>query len=158
AVVVGFPKEEISVDKYGRVKVHFHWDYQRKMDQDSSCWIRVAQWWAGKRWGTSFWPRVGQEVIVDFLEGDPDQPIIVGSVYNYTQPAAYLGQGLDPKHTHDPNVSGIKSCSTPDGEGFNEIRFNDTKGKEQLFLHAQRNMDVAVKGCQMTSIGGDCHL
>src|SRR5262249_26943922 len=98
---------------------------------------------------------VGQEVIVDFLEGDPDQPVIVGSLYNAKQMPPYLGNGLDLKHRNDPKVSGIKSCSTPGGEGFNEIRFDDTRGKEQLFLHAQRAMDIQVKGRQMTSVGGD---
>src|SRR5467141_2286578 len=93
AVVVGPAGEEIFTDKYGRVKVQFHWDRQGKYDEGSSCWVRVGQLWAGRRWGASFWPRVGQEVIVTFLEGDPDQPIIVGSVYNADQMPPYLGDG-----------------------------------------------------------------
>src|SRR5439155_5175048 len=137
AVVVGPPGEEIFTDKYGRVKVQFHWDREGKNNVDSSCWIRVAQPWAGKRWGASFWPRIGQEVVVDFLEGDPDQPIITGSVYNADQMPPYLGDGPDGKHRHDPKLSGIKTCSTSGGNGFNEIRFDDTKGKEQLFLRAE---------------------
>jgi type VI secretion system secreted protein VgrG len=155
AVVVGMLDEELSVDRFGRVKVQFFWDRKGKKDLDSSCWVRVAQFWAGKRWGASFWPRVGQEVIVDFLEGDPDQPVIVGSLYNAKQMPPYLGDGPDSNHANDPKVSGIKSCSTPGGEGFNEIRFDDNKGKEQLFLHAQNSMDVQVKGGQRISVGGD---
>ncbi|TMQ32333.1 MAG: type VI secretion system tip protein VgrG, partial [Planctomycetota bacterium] len=98
AYVVGPAGEEIFTDKYGRVKVQFHWDREGKNNADSSCWVRVAQVWAGKRWGASFWPRIGQEVIVAFQEGDPDQPIIVGSVYNADQMPPYLGKGLDSKH------------------------------------------------------------
>jgi type VI secretion system secreted protein VgrG len=158
AVVVGHDDEEIHVDDYGRVKVQFHWDREGKKNENSSCWVRVAQFWAGKRWGASFWPRVGQEVIVDFLDGDPDQPIVVGSVYNAQQMPPYLGDGLDPKHPNDPKVSGVKTCSTPGGNGFNEIRFDDAKGKEQLFLRAENAMDVHVNGSQKVSVGGDRHL
>jgi type VI secretion system secreted protein VgrG len=140
------------------VKVQFHWDRQAKRDADSSCWVRVAQVWAGKRWGASFWPRVGQEVIVDFLEGDPDQPVIVGSVYNAEQMPPYLGNGPDPKHKADNQVSGIKTCTTPGGQGYNELRFDDTRGKEQVFLHAQRNLDVRVGADQMETVGGSVHL
>jgi type VI secretion system secreted protein VgrG len=145
AVVVGPKGEEIFTDKYGRVKVQFHWDREGKNDLNSSCWVRVAQLWAGKRWGASFWPRIGQEVVVDFLEGDPDQPIIVGSVYNADQMPPYLGDGPDDKHKKDNKVSGIKTNTTPGGVGFNELRFDDTKGKEQVFIHGERDMDVRVK-------------
>jgi type VI secretion system secreted protein VgrG len=158
AVVVGAEGKEIDVDKHGRVKVQFHWDRYGKKNENSSCWLRVAQIWAGKSWGATFWPRIGQEVIVAFLEGDPDQPIIVGSVYNDIQRPPYLGDGPDPKHPHDPKLSGVKTCSTPGGNGFNEIRFDDTKGKEQLFLRAEQAMDVQVNGGQMISVGGDRHL
>jgi type VI secretion system secreted protein VgrG len=158
AVVVGPKGEEIFTDKYGRVKVQFHWDRDGKNDTDSSCWVRVAQPVAGRRWGTSFWPRIGQEVIVDFLEGDPDQPIIVGSVYNADQMPPYLGDGPDSKHKNDNKVSGIKSNTTMGGAGYNEMRMDDTKGKEQLFLHAERNMDVRVKSDSMESVGGNKHL
>jgi type VI secretion system secreted protein VgrG len=127
------------------VKVQFHWDRQGKNNADSSCWVRVAQVWAGKRWGASFWPRIGQEVVVDFLEGDPDQPIIVGSVYNADQMPPYLGDGPDDKHKKDNKVSGIKTNTTPGGQGFNELRFDDTKDKQQVFMHAERDMDVRVK-------------
>ena len=158
AVVVGPKGEEIFTDKFGRVKVQFHWDREGKKDENSSCWMRVAQVWAGKRWGASFWPRIGQEVIVDFLEGDPDQPIIVGSVYNAEQMPPYLGEGPDSKHKNDNKVAGIKSNSTKGGVGFNEWRFDDTKDKEQIFIHAERNMDVRVKNENMERIISHRHL
>src|SRR5262249_53687904 len=113
AIVVGKKDDEIAVDKYRRGKVQFFWDRQGASDRGSSWWVRVAQAWAGKRWGASFWPRVGQEVVVSFLEGDPDRPLIVGSVYNAEQMPPYLGNGPDPKHPDDKKLSGIKACSTP---------------------------------------------
>ena len=157
AVVVGPAGEEIFTDKYGRVKVQFHWDRDGKNDADSSCWVRVGQNWAGKRWGASFWPRIGQEVIVDFLEGDPDQPIIIGSVYNVDQMPPYLGNGLDPKHKNDNKVSGIKSNTTPGGQGYNEIRFDDNKGKEEVFLHAERNLEMTTKNDSLARTLGNRH-
>jgi type VI secretion system secreted protein VgrG len=157
AVVVGPSGEEIFTDKYGRVKVQFHWDRDGKNDADSSCWVRVGQNWAGKRWGASFWPRIGQEVIVDFLEGDPDQPIIIGSVYNIDQMPPYLGAGLDPKHKNDNKVSGIKSNTTPGGEGYNEIRFDDNKGKEEVFFHAERNLEMTTKNDSLARTYGNRH-
>jgi type VI secretion system secreted protein VgrG len=158
ATVVGPSGEEIFTDKYGRVKVQFHWDREGRRNADSSCWIRVGQLFAGKRWGASFWPRIGQEVIVDFLEGDPDQPIIVGSVYNAEQMPPYQGDGPDSKHKNDNKVSGIKTNSTKGGKGFNELRFDDAKDKEQIFIHAERNMDIRVKKDRMESVGGSRHL
>jgi type VI secretion system secreted protein VgrG len=158
AVVVGPKGEEIFTDKYGRVKAQFHWDRDGKNDEDSSCWVRVGQLAAGRRWGASYWPRIGQEVIVDFLEGDPDQPIIVGTVYNADQMPPYLGQGPDGKHKNDNKVSGFKSNTTKGGSGFNELRFDDTKDKQQLFVHAERNMDVRVKKDSMESVLEDKHL
>ena len=159
AVVVGSgaKDEEFFVDKYGRVKVQFHWDRAGPHNKDpeqgtfklSTCWVRVAQPWAGKGWGTSFWPRIGQEVIVDFLEGDPDQPLIVGSVYNADQIPPYLGDAQkpspDPKHKHNPRLSGVKTNTTPGGQGFNELRFDDTKDNQQIFVHAERDFDTRVK-------------
>ncbi len=158
AVVVGPKGEEIFTDKYGRIKVQFHWDRQGKNDEDSSCWVRVAQLAAGRRWGTSFWPRIGQEVIVDFLEGDPDQPIVVGVVYNADQMPPYLGQGPDPKHKNDNKVSGYKSNDTKGGQGFNEWRFDDTKEKEQIFVHAEKDVDVRVKNDRRENVLHDRHL
>jgi type VI secretion system secreted protein VgrG len=157
ATVVGPAGQEIFTDKYGRVKVQFHWDREGKRDAKSSCWVRVAQVWAGKRWGASFWPRIGQEVVVAFLEGNPDWPIIVGSVYNAEQMPPYLGDGLDSKHPKDNKVSGVKSNSTPEGKGFNEWRFDDTKDKEQIFIHAQRNLDVTVNNDALERIYANSH-
>ena len=158
AVVVGPKGEEIFTDKYGRVKVQFHWDREGKNDEDSSCWLRVGQLAAGRRWGASYWPRIGQEVIVDFFEGDPDQPIIVGTVYNAEQMPPYLGQGPDGKHKNDNKVSGFKSNTTKGGQGFNELRFDDTKDKEQVFIHAEKNMDTRVKSSSMESVGSAKHV
>ncbi|MBK8597338.1 MAG: type VI secretion system tip protein VgrG [Holophagales bacterium] len=158
AVVVGPKGEEIFTDKYGRVKVQFHWDREGKNDEDSSTWLRVGQLAAGRRWGASYWPRIGQEVIVDFFEGDPDQPIIVGTVYNAEQMPPYLGQGPDAKHKNDNKVSGFKSNTTKGGQGFNELRFDDTKDKQQVFVHAEKNMDTRVKNDSMESVLHDKHL
>jgi type VI secretion system secreted protein VgrG len=138
AVVVGSSGEEIYTDKYGRVKVQFHWDREGKRDQSSSCWIRVATHWAGMNWGAIHLPRVGQEVVVDFLEGDPDRPIIVGSVYNAMQPVPYA---LPANSTQ----SGIKSNSSKGGGGYNQIRFEDKKGSEEVLIHAQKDMNVKVE-------------
>ena len=139
AVVVGPPGEEIFPDKYGRVKVQFHWDREHKNDLDSSCWIRVGTFWAGKQWGMIHIPRIGQEVIVDFLEGDPDQPIIVGSVYNAEQMPPYT---LPANKTQ----SGIKSRSSLGGgpPNFNEFRFEDKKGSEEVYLHAEKDWTIMV--------------
>jgi type VI secretion system secreted protein VgrG len=157
ALVTGPSGKEIFIDKYGRVKVQFYWDREGKNDENSSCWIRVGQSFAGKRWGASFWPRLGQEVLVAFVEGDPDQPVIVGSVYNAEQMAPYEGDGLDSKHKNDPNVSGVKSNTTLGGVGFNEIRFDDTKDKEQVFIHAERNFEVTTKNDSLARTYGNRH-
>ena len=140
--------------------MQFHWDREGKHDADSSCWVRVAQAWAGKRWGASFWPRIGQEVVVDFVEGDPDQPIIVGSVYNADQMPPYLGDGPGPASTPTTTrLSGIKTQhARRAAQGFNEWRFDDTKGKEQVFLHAERNMDTASRTTAMERVLHDRHL
>lgn len=158
AVVVGPKAEEIFTDKYGRVKVQFHWDRDGTNNADSSCWVRVAQVWAGRRWGASFWPRVGQEVVVAFEEGDPDRPIIIGSVYNADQMPPYLGKGPDGAHPNDNKVSGIKSNTTPGGQGFNELRFDDTQGREQVFIHAQKDLDERVLNDTRERVLGDRHM
>jgi type VI secretion system secreted protein VgrG len=150
AIVVGPSGEEIYTDEYGRVKVQFHWDRDGKNDEKSSCWIRVSQLWAGETWGGMFIPRIGQEVIVDFIEGDPDRPIITGRVYNGANPTPYL---LPDKKTK----STIKSNTSPGGNGYNELRFEDGKSKEQIFMHAQRNMDVHVKNDSFENILHDRH-
>jgi type VI secretion system secreted protein VgrG len=158
AVVVGLKGEEIYTDKYGRVKVQFFWDREGKRDEKSSCWIRVAQVWAGRRWGASFWPRIGQEVVVEFLEGDPDRPLVTGLVYNADQMPPYLGEGPDGKHSNDNKVAGLKSNTTLGGAGFNEVRFDDTKDKQQVFLHAERNMDERIKNDRMELVLHNRHL
>ncbi len=158
AIVVGKPGEEIWTDRYGRVKVQFHWDRYGKSDENSSCWVRVAQSIAGKRWGSMYIPRIGQEVVVEFLEGDPDRPIITGCVYNGDQMPAYLGEGPDAEHAHDPHLSGVKTNSTKGGTGFNEIRFDDTTDMEQIFVHGQRNMDLRVNNDLMEAVENDRHL
>ncbi|MGD9507417.1 MAG: type VI secretion system Vgr family protein [Geminicoccaceae bacterium] len=148
ATVTGPAGEEIYTDKYGRVKVQFHWDRQGKRDQDSSCWVRVSQLWAGASWGGIHIPRIGQEVIVDFLEGDPDQPIITGRVYNALAMPPY---GLPANATQ----SGIKSNSSKGGGGSNELRFEDKKGAEQVWLHAQKNEDIVVENDKTEKVGHD---
>jgi type VI secretion system secreted protein VgrG len=157
AVVVGPSGQEVYTDKYGRVKVQFHWDRQGKNNEQSSCWVRVAQLAAGRRWGTSFWPRIGQEVIVDYLEGDADQPIIIGTVYNADQMPPYLGKGPDSQHPDENLISGFKSNTSTGGQGYNELRFYDAKGKQQIFLHAERNMDTQVKNDGMEWVQGNRH-
>lgn len=151
ARVSGPAGEEIYTDKYGRVKVQFNWDREGEFDENSSCWIRVSQGMAGGQYGIMFLPRIGQEVIVDFLEGDPDQPIITGRVYNADQMPPY---GLPDEKTK----SSIKSNSSPGGGGFNELRFEDKKDDEQIFLHAQKDMDVRVKNDERDTIVRDRHV
>ena len=151
AIVVGPAGEEIHTDQYGRVKVHFHWDRHDDSDENSSCWIRVSHLWAGKNWGAMWLPRIGQEVIVDFLEGDPDRPIIVGRVYNGVQMPPYELPAEQTKST-------IKSCSSKGGGGFNEVRFEDKKGNEQLFIHAQGRQDNRVGGSSYEFVGKERHV
>jgi type VI secretion system secreted protein VgrG len=144
AMVVGPAGDEIYTDQYGRVKVHFHWDRLGKKDENSSCWMRVSHPWAGKGWGAVATPRIGQEVIVDFLEGDPDQPIVTGRVYNAEcQPPFGFPAGAV--------LSGIKS-NTHKGSGFNELSMDDTAGKERVFVHGQYNMDTVVEHDQTSTI------
>ena len=158
ARVVGPDGEEIHTDKYGRVKVQFDWDRQgneggqaKLFGADSSCWIRVSQGMAGGAYGLLFLPRVGQEVVVDFLEGNPDKPLIVGRVYNADHMPPY-------KLPDEKTKSVIKTHSSKGGGGNNEIRFEDLKDQEQLFIQAQRQMDTNVKGSHMHSTGGSYHL
>ncbi len=148
AVVVGPPGEEIHTDKYGRIKVRFHWDRLSPHDDSSSCWVRVAQIAAGAGFGGIHIPRVGQEVVVQFEEGDPDRPIVVGSVYNpermppYTLPKGKM-------------ISGLRTNTYPGGGGMNEITADDTKGNELIYFHAQYNHNTVVKHDQTTTIGHD---
>ena len=148
AIVVGPEGEEIYPDEYGRVKIKFHWDRDEKKDENSSCWVRVSQAWAGTGWGAIFIPRIGQEVIVQFINGDPDQPIITGRVYH--------GQNLPPYTLPDEKTkSTIKSESTPGGGGSNEIRFEDSQGNEEIFVHAQLNMNSVVEADKTLEVGGN---
>ncbi|AFL74244.1 type VI secretion system Vgr family protein [Thiocystis violascens] len=151
AIVVGKAGEEIWTDEYGRIKVLFHWDRYGRADEASSCWIRVAQIWAGKGWGGIMTPRIGQEVIVDFLEGDPDQPIVTGRVYNKDCMPPYALPG-------EATKTSLKSSSSKGGGGFNEIRLEDKKGSEQVFIHAEKNQDVRVKKDAFEWIGNERHL
>jgi len=149
AVVVGQGGQEIWTDEYGRVKVQFYWDREGTFDENSSCWVRVAQLWAGSGWGGIHIPRIGQEVIVDFLEGNPDRPVITGRLYNADNMPPYE---LPANQTQ----SGIKSHSTKGGgqDNFNEIKFEDKKGEEELSIQAEKDMTTLVKNNQNTTVKG----
>lgn len=153
ATVVGKEGEEIWTDEYGRVKVKFHWDRTDPRDETSSCWLRVAQPWAGRQWGAIHIPRIGSEVIVDFLDGDPDRPIITGSLYNADNMPPY-------KLPDNQTRTGIKTRSIKDGtaDNFNEISFEDKKGEEELHVQAERDHTVNVKRNESISVGGDRSL
>ena len=147
ATVVGGKGKDHDVDEFGRVKVHFHWDRYDQSDDKSTCWVRVSQPWAGKGWGGYFAPRIGQEVIVDFLGGDPDRPIITGRVYNDAQDIPYKSA----------TQSGFKTRSTPGGgpSNYNELMFEDKKGAEVVSIHAERNMSTSVEVDDSTSVGNN---
>jgi len=150
AKVVGKQGEEVWTDRYGRVKVQFHWDREGVHDENSSCWIRVAQGWAGKRWGSLLLPRIGQEVVVSFLEGDPDRPLVTGCIYNAeTMPPCALPE--------QATRSTLRSSSSPGSGGYNELRFEDRKGAEQVFIHAEKNMEQRIKQDALDWVGGDRH-
>jgi type VI secretion system secreted protein VgrG len=140
AIVTGPPGEEIFTDKYGRVKVQFYWDREGKKDANSSCWLRVSTLWAGKQWGSINIPRIGQEVIVAFVEGNPDEPVIVGSVWN---PETMPANKLPDKKV----ICGLKT-NTHKGKGYNEMSMDDTAGKEKIVTHAQYDMDTTVENNQ----------
>lgn len=151
AVVVGAAGDELFTDEFGRVKVQFYWDREGKKDDKSSCWVRVSQLFAGTNWGAMFIPRVGQEVVVDFLEGDPDRPLVTGRVYNGANKPPYELPAHKTRST-------IKTSSSKGGGGFNEIRFEDKKGEEQLFIHAEKQQDIRVKKDALEWIGNERHL
>lgn len=146
ATVVGPPGEEIYTEEHGRVKVQFHWDRLGNKDDQSSCWIRVGQLMAGSGWGGVFIPRIGQEVIVHFLEGDPDRPIIAGCVYNAENAPPYPLPGEKTKST-------LKSNSSIGGGGFNEFRFEDKKGQEEIFLHGQKDWTINILNNKNETVG-----
>jgi type VI secretion system secreted protein VgrG len=150
AIVTGPAGDEIYTDQYARVKVHFHWHRHDESDEKSSCWTRVSQYWAGKQWGAIHIPRIGQEVVVEFLDGDPDRPIITGRVYNGDNPVPY-------ELPANKTQSGIKSRSTLGGStaNFNEIRMEDKKGSEQLYIHAEKNQDNVVENNETTFVGNN---
>ncbi|HYH94986.1 type VI secretion system Vgr family protein [Hyalangium sp.] len=148
AVVVGPAGEEIHTDEHGRIKVQFHWDREGKGDDKSSCWIRVSQAWAGPGWGALYLPRIGQEVVVEFLEGDPDRPLVTGSVYNGHHPPPLDLPGEKTKST-------LRSNSSPGGGGFNELRFEDAAGEEEVFFHAQKDLNIVVENDKSQQVGGN---
>jgi type VI secretion system secreted protein VgrG len=148
ATVVGPASEEVHVDEHGRVKVKFHWDREATTDETSSCWVRVSQMWAGNNFGAMFLPRIGHEVIVDFIEGDPDRPLITGRIYTGFNKPPYALPDEKTKST-------IKSDSSPGGGGSNELRFEDAKGSEELYLHAQRDLAIAVEHDKLQTVGND---
>jgi type VI secretion system secreted protein VgrG len=148
ATVVGPAGEEIHTDEFGRIRVHFHWDRESRFDDNSSCWIPSSQPWSGTGFGGMNLPRVGQEVIVDFLGGDPDRPVIVGRLYTNTQKVPY-------KLPENKTQSGWKSMSSPGGGGFNELSFEDKKGSELLNMQAERDMHELVKHDQTHTVGND---
>jgi len=148
ALVVGPSGEEIHTDEHGRIKVQFHWDRKGKKDQDSSCWMRVGQLWASSGWGSMWIPRIGMEVIVDFLEGDPDQPIVTGCVYNGANKPPYALPGEKTKST-------IKSNSSKGGGGSNEMRFEDKKGSEEIYIHAQKDRNLVIEHDETKKVGND---
>jgi type VI secretion system secreted protein VgrG len=148
ALVTGKSGEEIWTDKYGRIKVQFHWDRLGKKDEQSSCWVRVSQSWAGKGWGAFFLPRIGQEVIVSFLGGDPDRPLITGSVYNAEQTVPYGLPGAQTQST-------IKTRSSKEGSAGNELRFEDKKDSEEVLLHAEKDQNFTVKNDFTTKVDHD---
>ena len=147
AIVVGPAGEEIYIDEHGRIKVQFIWDREGKKDENSTCFIRVVQSWAGNQWGSSFIPRMGHEVIVNFLDGDPDRPIVTGSVYNGKNKPVYSSK----------TQSGIKTRSTKNAtaENYNELRFEDKKGGEQIYVHAEKNMDTQVENNETLTVDND---
>jgi type VI secretion system secreted protein VgrG len=148
AIVVGPSGEEIHTDEHGRVKVQFHWDRQGQRNEQSSCWLRVQQSWSGPSWGTWFLPRIGMEVVVQFVRGNPDMPFVSGCLYN--------GDNHTPYPLPDEKTkSTIKTNSSPGGGGFNELRFEDKAGSEEVFLHAQKNLVERVLNDHTTHVSND---
>ncbi|HHH29706.1 MAG TPA: type VI secretion system tip protein VgrG, partial [Polyangiaceae bacterium] len=147
AIVVGPKEEEVHVDEHGRVKVQFHWDLEGKHDEHSSCWLRVTQPWAGANWGAQFLPRIGAEVLVGFVGGDVDRPIVMGSLYNGTRPTPF-------RLPAEINKAGFRSQSTPGGEGYSELTFDDLKGRERMVLRAERQLEQTVGQDLQIEVGG----
>ncbi|MDC0715787.1 type VI secretion system Vgr family protein [Nannocystis bainbridge] len=148
ATVVGPEGEEVHTDAHGRVRVQFHWDRAGGHDENSATWVRVSQMWAGNGYGTMFLPRIGHEVLIDFIEGDPDRPIIIGRIYHGNNQTPYPLPDEKTKST-------IKSESSLGGGGFNELRFEDRKGSEEIFLHAQKDWNTEILNNLTESVGAD---
>ncbi len=148
AIVTGPSGEEIHTDEHGRIKVQFHWDRDGKGDDRTSCWIRVAQAWAGPGFGALYLPRVGQEVVVEYLDGDPDRPIVTGSVYNGRNPPPVDLPGYKTRST-------LRSSSSPGGDGSNELRLEDAAGSEEIYLHAQKDLNIVVENDKTQQVGGN---
>jgi type VI secretion system secreted protein VgrG len=152
AYVVGRVNDEIFTDEHGRIKVQFHWDRRSESNPDSSCWVRVAQPLAGSGWGFFALPRVGHEVVVEFMEGDPDRPLVTGSVYNGELKSPY-------KHTDATTTSGIKTRTVEGGsDNFNELRFEDKQGKEEIYIHAEKDKAIRIKNDRLEWVGKKSHL
>ncbi|MBK6531963.1 MAG: type VI secretion system tip protein VgrG [Deltaproteobacteria bacterium] len=145
ATVVGPAGEEIYTDEHGRIKVQFHWDRDGQRNESSSAWIRSMQPWAGPGWGFVFLPRIGMEVVVEFLEGNPDRPLIMGCVYNGTNTPPYPLPDEKTKST-------IKTSSSPGGNGSNELRFEDAAGSEEIYIHAQKDFNEVVEHDHTTRV------
>ncbi|UVL40364.1 type VI secretion system tip protein VgrG [Pseudomonas sp. B21-040] len=150
AMVTGPKGEEIHCDQYGRIKVQFHWDREGLADDKTSCWMRVSSSWAGDRYGAIVIPRIGMEVLVTFLEGDPDQPLVTGCLYHKENQVPYE---LPANKTRTV----FKTLSSPGGGGFNELRIEDKKGAEQIFIHAQRDWDENIEHDQKIRVGNERH-
>ncbi len=148
ATVVGPSGEEIHTDEHGRIKVQFHWDRGGAFDENSSCFVRVVQPWAGNGWGFVWLPRIGMEVVVTFVDGDVDRPIVTGSLYNGANATPY-------PLPDDKTKSTIKSNSSPGGSGFNELRFEDAAGSEEIFIHAQKDFNEVVLNDHNTTVGNN---
>ncbi|HRI06478.1 MAG TPA: type VI secretion system Vgr family protein [Nannocystaceae bacterium] len=148
ATVVGPAGEEVHTDEHGRVRVKFHWDRSEPEDETCTCWVRVSQVWAGNNWGAMFLPRIGHEVLVDFIEGDPDRPVVTGRIYHGLNKPPYPLPAEKTKST-------IKSESSIGGGGFNELRFEDRKGEEEVFLHAQKDWNTVILNNHTESVGAN---
>jgi type VI secretion system secreted protein VgrG len=148
AIVVGPESEEIHTDEFGRIQVQFYWEEHPGYAADASCWVRCSQSWAGLGWGAQFIPRIGMEVVVEFLEGNPDRPLVSGCVYN----AEYLPPFSLPEHK---TQSGWRTESTPGGAGSNELRFEDAAGDEEIYLHGQKDWSIAIENDKDQRVGHD---
>ncbi|MCA9685275.1 MAG: type VI secretion system tip protein VgrG, partial [Myxococcales bacterium] len=151
ATVVGPAGEEIHTDEYGRIQVQFYWQETPSYDADASCWIRCAQSWAGMAWGSQFIPRVGMEVVVDFLEGNPDRPLVTGCVYNAANPPPFTL----PEHK---TRSGWRSESSPGGAGNNDLWFEDAAGNELIYLHGEKDWKILIENDKQQQVGHDEQL